>query len=251
MIFSPFEQFTIEVFYQFSPNFVISNSIILLIFILISSFLLMIRNLYTRHQKYELNIFGYGMQKVYLFLYDMIEQYLAVYVNLFFPFFFYIFYFIFLFNLVGLMPYGFTLTSHGSYTFALSFIVWYGILLIGLDHWGLQFFALFFAKKVAPVLNFFLTAIETLSYLSRVFSLALRLLANMIAGHILLDCVIFFLYQTLFDAFMGSSISLVSIIISILPLIMLIVLLLFELGVCALQAYIFVVLSSLYLKEHL
>lgn len=148
-------------------------------------------------------------------------------------------------NLIGILPYSFTTTSHLSITFALSFIVWYGCVIIGFQENGLRFFAVFLPRGIPFILVPFLVAIELISYIFRSVSLALRLFANIVAGHILLDTLALFIHKMLFP----SMITFTKILISILPFIMCIVSILFECVVALLQGYIFVVLSSIYLKD--
>jgi F-type H+-transporting ATPase subunit a len=120
---------------------------------------------------------------------------------------------------------------------------------IGLANHGIAYFAHFFPKGISTALIFFLGVIEIISCLSRMFSLSIRLSANMIAGHILLDCIAFYVYNVLFNAFSGMSISFISLLHVLIPAACFIGLLFFELCVCFLQAYIFVILSAIYLTE--
>lgn len=248
MIFSPFEQFQIVELYTYSTNFIVSNAIFVLITIFSIYTLFTIFSLYTKKQTF--NFFMIYFKELYLFFYGNLKSYLGKkYFKVYFPFFFYVFLFIFVSNLTGLLPYSFTLTSHFIITFGLSSTIWFGILFIGLAKNGISYFGHFFPKGFPTVLIFFLGVIELLSSISRMFSLSIRLSANMIAGHILLDCLSFYVYNVLFNAFSGMSISLISIVHILLPVIFFIGLLFFEACVCFLQAYIFVILSTIYLTE--
>jgi len=124
-----------------------------------------------------------------------------------------------------------------------------GILFTGFGKYGITYFAHFFPKGIPSALIFLLGVIEIISSISRMFSLSIRLSANMIAGHILLDCLSFYVYNVLFNAFSGTSISFISLVHVLLPAVFFIGLLFFEACVCFLQAYIFVVLSTIYLTE--
>jgi F-type H+-transporting ATPase subunit a len=204
--------------------------------------------MYSRKNKF--NFFMTYFSQLYIFFYLNLKSYLGKYdFKLYFPFFFYTFVFIFICNLTGLLPYSFTLTSHFVITFGLSSTIWFGIMFIGLAKDGLAYFAHFFPRGISTALIFFLGIIELLSCISRIFSLSIRLSANMIAGHILLDCLAFYVYNVLFNAFSGVSISFISLIHVIVPVIFFIGLLFFEACVCFLQAYIFVILSTIYLTE--
>jgi ATP synthase subunit 6 len=124
-------------------------------------------------------------------------------------------------------------------------MVWFGCVIIGFTYNGLRFFSLFLPKGIPFVLVPFLVAIETISYIFRSVSLALRLFANIVAGHILLDTLALFLHKMLYP----STFTFTNILIAILPFIMCIVLILFECVVAVLQGYIFIVLSCIYLKD--
>lgn len=249
MIFSPFEQFKVFELARINYNFVLSNSLfqlvcVLLFFISISYFVLS-----GSKKQYEIPFYFIIFKELYLFIYNTIFTYLGKKTGAFFPFIFYLFVFIFLCNAVGLIPYSFTVTSHFAITFGLGFVVWFGTMLIGFREWGIKFFTLFFPKGASIPLVFFLSVIEFLSYMFRVFSLSLRLLANMVAGHILLDCIAFFIFKLAFTSIAGSSMSIISLVTLFIPIFLLIVLLLFEVCVAVLQAYIFMILSCIYLKE--
>jgi ATP synthase subunit 6 len=248
MIFSPFEQFQIVELYSYSTNVLFSNAFFVLISIFSLYTFFSIFCMYTRKQKF--NFFMIYFSQLYIFFYLNLKSYLGKrYFKLYFPFFFYVFVFIFVCNLTGLLPYSFTLTSHFVITFGLSSTIWFGIMFIGLAKDGISYFAHFFPKGISTALIFFLGVIELLSCISRMFSLSIRLSANMIAGHILLDCLAFYVYNVLFNAFSGVSFSFLSLIHIIVPVIFFIGLLFFEACVCFLQAYIFVILSAIYLTE--
>lgn len=249
MIHSPFEQFKIFTLFGYDYNFVITNSTFQLICVLTIFFTFSIAIIYQKKRKYEINYYTLVIKAAYQFFFETIASYVGKHVNIYFPFMFYLFFFIFICNLVGLLPYSFTITSHLAVTFGLAFIVWYGIFLICIEQWDLKFFALFFPKGIAIPLVFLLALIEFVSYMFRVASLALRLLANMIAGHILLDCLAFYIYKLLYESMAFYSIKLVTFGYIIIPIIFLVILLAFETVVALLQAYIFVILSSIYLKE--
>ena len=124
-------------------------------------------------------------------------------------------------------------------------MVWYGCLIIGFSENSLRFFSLFFPRGVPFILVPFLVGIETISYIFRSVSLALRLFANIVAGHILLDTLALFIHKMLLPV----NITFINIIIAIIPFGMTIVLILFESIVALLQAYIFLVLGLIYLSE--
>lgn len=185
---------------------------------------------------------------LYVFIYNnMIVAFLGNVGRKFAPFFIYLFIFILSSNLLGLVPNIFPLTSQLSVTLFLSSVCRTGILFLGLYTHGIKFFANFYPSKVPFHLSAFLMTIECISYIVRIASLALRLFANIVAGHILLDTIALFYYYinlTVLNAF-----SLVSTIISVFLLILLFVMLLFETMIAFLQAHIFVVLGIIYTNE--
>jgi ATP synthase subunit 6 len=130
--------------------------------------------------------------------YNMVYPYLGVDGKKYFPFFLYLFLFIFFSNIFGLIPGFFAVTSHLSVTLFLSTTCWLSILLVGLYIHGIRFFASFYPSKVPFILSPFLMCIEFISYIVRLASLSLRLFANIVAGHILLDTIsMFFFYMNM------------------------------------------------------
>lgn len=255
MIFNPFEQFTVTnhylinkqysgIFSFFDHQLYITSTLIVSLFIIIL-YVFFFFVLSFRKKKFSKSIILNLFKGLYDFMYNLVSSYLPEEGRIYFPFFFYLFLFICTSNLIGILPYSFTITSHLSITFALSFMVWFSCLIIGFQENGLRFFSLFFPRGIPFRLVPFLVAIEVISYIFRSVSLALRLFANIVAGHILLDTLALFIHKMLYPA----TITFTSVIISILPFIMCIVLILFERVVALLQGYTFVVLSCIYLKD--
>jgi F-type H+-transporting ATPase subunit a len=162
----------------------------------------------------------------------------------FFPFVFTLFMFILVANLWGMFPYFFTVTSHIVVTAALALAVILTVLVFGLWKNGLHFFKLFVPSGVPKVLLPFITLIEILSFVSRPISLSIRLFANMLAGHITLK---------VFAGFVAGlgSLGFLGVLGAILPLIATVALTALEFLVAALQAYVFAILTSLYLNDAL
>ena len=151
------------------------------------------------------------------------------------PFFGCIFMFILFANLLGMIPYSFTFTSHIIVTFALAAVVFIGVTVIGIVRHGFHFLSLFVPQGVPKVLLLLLVPIELLSYFIRPFTLSIRLFANMLAGHTML---------AIFGGF-AASIGLLA----VFPLGIDIMLVALELLVAVLQAYVFAILTCLYLSE--
>lgn len=154
----------------------------------------------------------------------------------FVPLIFTFFIFILMCNLLGMLPYGFTVTSHISITFALAILVFIFVTIVGFVKHGLHFLVLFLPKGTPMWLAPLMIIIELFAYLARPVSLSLRLAANMIAGHILLKVIA------------GFVISL-TIYLKILPIPIMVVLIGVEIFIAILQAYIFTVLSCVYLND--
>lgn len=158
------------------------------------------------------------------------------------PFFIYcanLFFFILFSNLIGLIPSSFTLTSHILLTFMLGFSSVVGLTILGFVKQKLHFLNLFVPRGVPAALLPLLVVIEIVSYISRGFSLSIRLFANLMSGHSLLHILLFF----------TTKLVKVHYIIGLVTLALISAIFLLELGIAFLQAYVFVVLVSIYLKD--
>lgn len=156
----------------------------------------------------------------------------------YFPFVFSLFTFILFCNLLGMIPYSFTATSHIIVTFALAAVVFIGVTIIGFAKHGAHFLSLFVPSGVPAPLLVILVPIEIISYFVRPVSLSLRLFANMMAGH------------TMLKVFAGFVIML-GLAAGWAPLAFMVALTGLEIGIAMLQAYVFAVLSCLYLNDAL
>lgn len=160
----------------------------------------------------------------------------------FFPFVFSLFMFILVANLVGLIPYTFTVTSHIIITAALALSVFITVLVYGFWKNGLHFFNLFVPKGIPIYILPLIVFIEVLSFLSRPISHSVRLFANMLAGHITLK--VFASFITLL-----GGMGIVGIAGAVLPLSLVVALTALELLVAFLQAYVFAILTCIYLND--
>ncbi len=172
----------------------------------------------------------------YEFIAGMIRDNVGSEGRKYFPFIFSLFMFILFANLIGLIPYAFTFTSHIAVTFSMALFVFLGVTIIAIARHGLHFFSFFLPSGVPVVMAPVLVPIEVLSYLSRPISLSIRLFANMMAGH------------TMMKVFAGFIIPL-GILGGWAPLTVDVALTAFELLVAFLQAYVFTVLTCLYLND--
>jgi F-type H+-transporting ATPase subunit a len=170
----------------------------------------------------------------------------------YFPFVFTLFFFILLGNLLGVWPYGFTFTSHIMVTLAMAGFVWLLATFVGLRAHGWHFFSYFLPAGVPMWLAPLLVPIEILSYLSRIISLSVRLFANMMAGHVMLEVFGAFVVMLGGGAMLGG-LHLLDIIPAAFAFALDTVLIGFEFLVGTLQAYVFAMLTCIYLHdaEHL
>ncbi len=175
----------------------------------------------------------------YEFIAGMVRENVGDEGRKYFPFIFSIFMFVLFGNLLGLIPGSFTFTSHLAVTFGLALVIFIGVTTIGLARHGTHFFALFFPPGAPLAAAPILIPIEAISYLSRPVSLSIRLFANMTVGHIILKI------------FAGFVVSLGSFYIlpGVVPLSLLVGLTALEFFVAFVQAYIFTILSCIYLND--
>jgi F-type H+-transporting ATPase subunit a len=160
----------------------------------------------------------------------------------FFPLVFTLFMFILVANIIGLIPYTFTVTSHIIITAALALLVFLTVLVYGFYKNGLGFFRLFVPKGIPVYILPLIVFIEVLSFLSRPISHSVRLFANMLAGHITLK--VFASFITLL-----GGLGIAGIAGATLPLAMVVALTALELLVAFLQAYVFAILTCIYLND--
>ncbi len=162
----------------------------------------------------------------------------------FFPFVFTVFMFVLIGNLWGMFPYFFTITAHIIVTAALAIVVILMVVIVGFMKHKLHFLKLFVPSGVPAAILPFIVVIEFLSFLSRPLSLSIRLFANMLAGHITLK---------VFAGFVTAlgSLGVLGWFGAVLPLLATIALTALELLVAALQAYVFAILTSIYLNDAL
>jgi F-type H+-transporting ATPase subunit a len=155
-----------------------------------------------------------------------------------------LFTFILINNLIGMVPYSFATTSHFALTFFLSFTIVLGATILGFQLHGLKFFSLFVPAGCPLVLVPLLVLIEFISYLARNVSLGLRLGANILAGHMLLNILSGFTYKIMIS-------NLLFFFIGLLPVVFIILFSGLELCIAFIQAQVFVVLSCSYIKDGL
>jgi F-type H+-transporting ATPase subunit a len=163
--------------------------------------------------------------------------------QIYFPFIFTLFLFILVNNLIGLIPYSFSATSHFLLTFSWSFTIVIGTLILGVTIHNIKFLGLFVPQGCPLALVPMLVIIETLSFVARNISLGLRLAANMLAGHMLLVILSGFTFNIFKAGLIG--------ILGFLPLVFIIAFSFLEFAIAFIQAQVFVVLTSGYIKDGL
>jgi ATP synthase subunit 6 len=179
-------------------------------------------------------------------LYDIVSQLLFDNVNVegekYFPYISTIFIFIIFNNLMGLIPYSFTVTSHIIVTFTLSFSIFIGINFIGFKKHSFKMLSLIIPANSSISLALILVPIEFVSYVAKPISLGVRLFINLMAGHTLLKVIAGFAWSMLLLEDLLAIIHLV-------PLLLLVVLMGLELCVALIQAYVFTILTCIYLND--
>ena len=179
----------------------------------------------------------------YEFVSNMINSTMGHEGLVFFPFVFTLFMFVLFSNFFGMIPYTFTVTSQIAVTFALAAVVILTVVITGFMKHGLGFLKLFVPK--APfLLLILLVPIEIISFLTRPISLSVRLFANMLAGHTMLQVFAGFVVM------LGGAGGVLSVL-SIAPMFLIVAILMLELLVAFLQAYVFAILTCIYLNEAL
>ena len=221
----PLELNNIDISFTNSSMFMILSILVVSIFLILS----------IKNKKVIPNRFQIISELLYEFIANMINDNIGHKGKKFFPFIFTLFTFILFGNLLGMLPYSFTFTSHIIVTFVLAMFIFLFITLIGIFMHGFKFFSLFVPKGVPIMMLPLMVPIEIISYLSRPISLSVRLFANMMAGHTMLKIFASFIVP------LG--------IFGIAPLMVDVALTALEVLIAFLQAYVFTILTCLYLNE--
>ena len=243
-IYSPVEQFAIICYLRFNlglfdfswTNSSLYLSIIALLLFLFSSILFIKGGLFVP-SRWQLILEG-----VYEFITGLIDQQIGLEGKPYFFLIFAVFLTILLANLIGMVPYGFTTTSHLAVTVGFSLSLLIGITIMGFQKHGLHFLSFFLPKGVPLALGSLLVLIEIVSYLSRPISLGVRLFANMMAGHILLHILSGFAYAS----FCAGGVLMLA---GIFPFLAVIAVTLLEFLVACLQAYVLTTLIAIYMHD--
>jgi F-type H+-transporting ATPase subunit a len=208
-------------------------------------FLLVISLLSTNYNKLVSNKWSISQESLYATILSIVRNQInAGKGQIYFPFIYTLFIFILINNLIGMVPYSFASTSHFVLTFALSFTIVLGATILGFQKHGLEFFSLLVPAGCPLALLPLLVLIEFISYLARNISLGLRLAANILSGHMLLHILAGFTYNIMTSGLLFFFLGLI-------PLAFIIAFSGLELGIAFIQAQVFVVLTSGYIKDAL
>ena len=247
---SPLEQFKIYPLlsiYVADLDFSITNSALILFVITSLSFLFFF-SLKNGGGKNSFHIIPQNNWQVFSeFLYTTIVSIMSENIKdrqgeKYLPLVFSIFVFIFSLNIAGLVPYGFTLTSHFIVTFYLSFSIFIGINIIGILTHGSRMFCLFLPSGTSIFLAFLVVHIELISYLFKPVSLSIRLTANIMAGHVLLKIILAFTYSLIGSGGFFFFLHYI-------PLLVVFPLLSLEFAVALIQAYVYTLLICVYIND--
>jgi F-type H+-transporting ATPase subunit a len=216
------------------------------LYLTIGAFLILSLNvLATNYNKVVSDKWSISQESLYATIHSIVvNQINARSGQVYFPFIYTLFIFILVNNLIGMVPYSFASTSHFILTFSLSFTVVLGATILGFQKHGLEFFSLLVPAGCPLGLLPLLVLIEFISYLARNISLGLRLAANILSGHMLLNILAGFTYNIMTSGFIFFFLGLI-------PLAFIIAFSGLELGIAFIQAQVFVVLTSSYIKDGL
>ncbi len=237
---NPLDQFKIQ---EFAPLHVggldvgVTNSAVFMVAVLLSVSLFLMMGM--RRREMVPNRWQALSELSYQFVAGMIKDNIGQEGRKFFPLVFTLFMFILFSNMLGMLPLGhhsFTLTSHIAVTFALAMLVFLTVIIVGIARHGFHFLHLFIPSGVPKWLIPLIIPIEMMSFLARPISLSVRLAAAMTAGHILLKVI-------------AGFVVMLGVVGGWLPLLLMIALVGLEIFIAFLQAYIFALLTSMYLND--
>jgi len=250
LVHSPLEQFEVSNLISLNApilgylNISLTNFAVysLLVLVLVISLHLAYKGTGSNDTKLIPSEWNIALESSYASINTIVREQIGLRNEIYLPFIYSLFFFIIISNLVGNTPYSFTITTSIILSVGLSVTIFLGVTLIGLFKHGLHFFSFFVPSGTPIFLVPVLVLIEVISYLARALSLGVRLFANMTAGHTLLKILSTFLYQ------LFSSSILVAIF-TLIPFSIFVALIGLELAVSIIQAYVFTLLTSSYIKD--
>lgn len=241
-MFSPIEKFDVVnlAFFNIADifDFSITNMSLYLLFVVVTLFFFL--TFFNFNSTFIPSFTQICVESCVIFVFGVVDKQIGRKGYIYFPFVLTLFFFILLANLYGIAPFSFSPTSHVIVTFFFSIMVWIMAILIGLLENGVGFYKLF-VPNVPLFMLPFLIIIEIISYIIRVFSLAIRLAANITSGHVLLFTIAGFAVKLFklnwIAAFFAGF--------------LLLLIFMLELGVAFLQAYVFITLVCIYFNDSL
>lgn len=251
MLQAPLEQFQILALIPLnilSLDFSLTN-FFLINFLALFSFFSFIylnssKNNYLQETSFYLspNIWQKGIESISEITAQLISDIISLDNEKYYPFISVLFNFILFSNLIGLIPYSFTSTSHLIVTFILSFSIFIGINIMTFKKYKAKTFSLFLPSNTTFFLALLLVPIEFISYIAKPISLGVRLFINLMAGHSLLKVIVGFSWSMLLLENLTSFGLLI-------PMIILVILFGLELGVALIQTYVFIILTCIYIQD--
>lgn len=205
-------------------------------------FLVVVALLVFLTTRIKINALGYINFKLFNFVRDLFISVFGKEKQKLFPFFYYTFLFLLINNLLGMLPWSYTLTSQLTVACFFSITGLGGLIMLSVQQKGWRFFELFSPVAPKPLLHF-LIIVEFVSFLIRFISLAVRLFANMVAGHALLKILLLFLVV------ISASLSAVAFVGGLIGFVAILAVFVLEVFIAFLQAYVFVFLLLIYAKE--
>ena len=247
MLFSPLDQFKIAPLFsiQFAGiDISITNFLLvsLLTLFVLQSFVFFMKDAATGSFFIAPSGWQNLLEKLYALVTQLLSDIITTGSEKYFPFMSVLFMFILTNNLIGMVPYSFTTTSHITLTFFLSFSIFVAMNVIGFQKHGVHLFSLFLPANTGFFLALLLVPIELISYIAKPISLGVRLFINLMAGHSLLKVIVGFSWNMLLVENLKG-------IVFIFPLLILVLLMGLELGVAVIQAYVFITLTAIYLND--
>ena len=244
MIFTPLEQFSINTLFLIRiENVYLSFTNSSLYLLIATGLIILLLHVITFEGGYLLpSRWQSVVEMIYQFVASLVEEQIGSSGRKYFPLILTTFLFLLSCNLVGMIPYSFTATSHLVVTFGLSLSLFIGITIVGFQKHGLHFFSFLLPKGAPLILAPLLVVLELVSYCFRAVSLGVRLFANMMAGHTLVKIISSFAWTMLS---LGGILAVASVI----PVVIIFALTGLEIGVACLQAYVFTILICIYLND--
>ncbi len=243
-LFSPLEQFAVISIFSGIPLLetvcFLTNYSVMLTVVVGFWFLVGLVLCYTRHPVLLSGVV-FLFAQYFLFCTTFVKENLSKKAYYFFPYLLILFTFLLTANLFSLVPYSFAITSHIAVTLFLSFLTFFTCVVLCFYRHGLDFFSLFLPSGSPLPLIPLLVILELISFVARLFSLAIRLFANIMSGHTLLNIL------AGFGWILATKMSLIF----VFPVLVVFLVSFLEVGISILQAYVFCVLSAIYLYEAL